>query len=149
VVLPFEYSKREQDNERFPRVCEGDETPISQLDATWGLDELNIEKFILDGKVIEPNAATLRQIVAMFRHSMAHTQFGNGSRAKRPLGVSVDYQNASDNPIESVIIKVILVNEYMDRVEFVATIPADALRKFASHIARAFLDRTSVHRHAS
>ena len=88
VVLPFEHSKRAQ-NKDLPCVCDGDEKRISELDPVWGLDKLKIEKFRLRGDVIDPENATLRQIVAMFRHSMAHSRFGDGARMLRPQGISV------------------------------------------------------------
>jgi len=149
IILPFEHSKRAQGNKRFPQVCEGDDAPISQLDSTWGLDRLNIERFILDGNQVKSEDATLRKIVATFRHSLSHSQFGDGSRQRRPPGLSVGYGTASYDPIESVIFQVNLANEYKNQVEFVATIPVDALRQFASRFANAFLNSSTILKDAS
>ncbi len=149
IVLPFEHSKRQQNNIQFPRVCDEDQTLIVNLEQSWGLDKLKIEKFDLYGRKIKPGEATLRQIVAMFRHSMAHSQFGNGSEGRRPTGLSVDFKTDSRDPIESVIIEVNLVNEYRNQVEFVATISVRSLRIFATRFARVFIRENSDKANAS
>ena len=149
IVLPFEHSKRAQDIKRFPQVCENDDVPMAQLDSSWGLDRLNIEKFHLDGNKVKAEDVTLRKIVAMFRHSLSHSQFGDGIRQKRPLGLSVGYGTAAHDPIESVILEVNLTNKYRNQVEFIATIPVNALKQFAAHFATAFLDYSSGHLNAS
>jgi hypothetical protein len=149
IVLPFEYSKRVQNNLRFPRVCDDDRRTISELDSSWGLDRLKIYRFLLNGKIIKPEEATLRQIVAMFRHSLAHSQFGDGSHNGKPVGLSVTYDVTPYDPIKSVILEVNMVNEYKNQVEFVASIPVNALRQFATCFAISFLGSSSLASDAS
>jgi hypothetical protein len=145
VVLPFEQKKRLQGNPKFPIICDGDEIQISQLSHDWGLDRISIIKFNLDGKPLSKEEITLRKIVAMFRHCMAHSQFENGCASPKPKGLSVNYQPSEVNPIESIILKVNFVNEYKNykhQVEFEATISVEGLRMFATTLAKIFLSET-------
>ena len=145
IVVPFEHLKRAQstrkcrEGPRFPVVCAVDETPISELQPEWGLARLEIGRFVnYDGKTVDRDEATLRQVVAMFRHSMAHGRFGDGAARSTPLGLSVRYDASPSNPIESVIIEVNFVNQH-NKTDFKAMIPVDDLRKFATTFAETFL----------
>jgi len=137
IVVPFEHFKRLQKNRR-PRVCAVDQTPISELEPEWGLAHLEILRFVDGGKSVGSDAAILQDIVAMFRHSMAHGRFGDGARHRTPLGLSVRYDASPSNPIESIIIEVNFVNEY-NKTDFKGRIPVDDLRKFATTFAETFL----------
>jgi len=138
VILPFESQKRVQGNPRFPKICERDDTIISELSPEWGLDQIVIEHFQLDGRQVTEADTTLRQVVAMFRHGLAHSQFGDGSRRRAPQGLSVRYQTVEHNPIESVILQVNLVNQHRE-TRFEASMPVGALRRFAVALATAYL----------
>ena len=133
IILPFEHLKREQKNNRFPKICNEDETPIHKLDSEWGLNELKISKIVIGNNKLSRDETTLRKIVAMFRHSMAHALFGDGNKTPKPLGLSVAYQG------EGVITEVNLVNRYRS-TEFIASIPVESLRKFTTKLATTFLN---------
>ena len=139
IVLPFEHSKRKQGNPQFPEIFSGDDTPISELSKDWGIGELKIERFKINGKNIDGNEITLRKIVAMFRHSMAHSQFGDGGKIQKPDGLSVSYKPAEHDAIKSVILEVNFVNEYKQQVDFRAKIPVGSLKLFAISLANAFI----------
>jgi len=141
IVLPFEHSKRKQRNPEFPALFNGDDIPINNLNLEWGLSDLKIECFNINGKTINGNDVTLRKIIAMFRHSMAHSQFGDGGGTEKPNGVSVDYKPAEYNAIESVILNVNFNNRYKQRVEFRAVISVASLKRFAISFANAFLSK--------
>lgn len=140
VILPFEHLKRKQQN-NSPQICKEDETPINELDSEWGLDNLRIEKIKVKGKKYTEAETTLRIIVAMFRHSMAHAQFGDGN--KKPPGLSVSYRGSDNNPLESSIYEVNLKNKHQN-TEFIASIPVESLRKFAIKLASTFLSEHSI-----
>lgn len=137
VVLPFEHLKREQKN-IFPKMCEEDETPIYELESKWGLDDLRIEKIVVKGTDLDKKEITLRIIVAMFRHSMTHAQFGDGNKTEKPNGLSVVYQTNKSNSSKSDIFEVNIVNKHYN-TEFIANIPVKSLRKFAEKLASTFL----------
>jgi hypothetical protein len=138
IVLPVEHCVRTQKSKE-PKLFNGDELAISGLGEEWPLSRLNIEKFRLKGKVIDPAGVTLRQLLLMFRHCMAHGRFKDGSRRTESPGVAVRYQPMPDHPLESLILEVKLVNKHREATEFVASMPVDDLREFAMRAARAFV----------
>jgi len=139
IVVPYEHRNREQPkivrqgDKRFPLIFQRDDVPISDLSSEWGLDQMQTKKFLLDGKEVEPNERTLRKIVAMFRHSMAHSRFGAGG--KLVGGMSVDYQVSPDQPTRNIIRHINFKNKYQG-IEFEATISVKGLRAFATKIAQ-------------
>ncbi len=142
IVLPFEHSKRKQSNMEYPVLFKGDDTPINRLKPEWGLSDLRIDCFNINGNAITGDDITVRYIIAMFRHSMAHSQFGDGGEMEIPNGVSVDYKPAEYNAIESVILSVNINNKYKQKVEFRAGIPVASLKRFAMSFAKAFLSKS-------
>lgn len=138
IILPFEHLKRKQNNQ-FPKICEGDETPIHTLDNEWGLNKLEISKIVMKNKILSQDDITLRVIFAMFRHSMSHSRFEDGNKHPTPDGLSVAYEGTKNNPLESVISKVNLNNKYKN-TEFRASIPVESLRKFTTKLATTFLN---------
>jgi len=141
IILPFEHLAREQNNNKLPEICEEDETPINKLDSEWGLDNLRIEKIKINGREYAEAETTLRIIVAMFRHSMAHGRFKDGGKHSKPNGLSVVYKGKEHDPLESVIYKVNLKNIHKESgTEFIASISVESLRKFAMKLAYTFLN---------
>ena len=138
IILPFEHCKRIQKVE-FPKIFNDDEILISKLGSEWGLSGLNIEKFRLKGKLVEQNSISLQQLIVMFRHCIAHGRFSDGSGLNRPEGMSVKYRPAENDPLDSLIFEVNLVNTY-GATEFLASIPVEGLRFFAEQTARSFIE---------
>jgi len=136
LILPFEHLKRKQNNIEFPQICKEDDTPINKLDSKWGLNELLVSKIVLRGNALSHKDTTLRIVVAMFRHGMAHALFGDGN--KKPLGLSYNYRGAINNSSESVIYEINLINKYRE-TEFIASIPVEYLKKFVIRFASTFL----------
>jgi hypothetical protein len=140
--LPYEYKKYEQAGSSFPEICKGDQTAVKVLDEQWGLRGLEVQKFKLNGKDISENDMSLRRIVAMLLHSIAHSQFGDGRMTSKPNGVSVFYQDSRIAGQRSKITKLNFVNRYRD-TEFEASIAVDALRAFAVKLARTILTESA------
>ena len=136
VVLPFEQKKRLQNDTQFPILCNGDDVDITKLNNEWGLNNLSISKFSIGGKPVLLGERTLRRVVAMIRHSVAHSHFGDG--VKKPMGVSVNYAETSIAPIESIIVQVYFSNMF-NSTEFEALIPVSDLQKFAMNFAKIYL----------
>ena len=141
IVLPFEYSKREQSEPQYPQVVLNNEIQISEVSSSWGLANIQIFRLKLDGKKVQPQELTFRKMIALTRHRIAHAQFEDGGGQKKPRGLSVTYGVDKNNPIESMILQVNFVNEYRNKVEFEASIPVDDLRIFACMVAEWFLSR--------
>ena len=138
IVLPYEYKKHEQAGCSFPEICKGDQAAVKDLDEQWGLRSLEIQKFKLKGRDIPESDMSLRIIVAMLRHSIAHSQFGDGRMKSKPNGVSVFYQDSQLAGQRSQITKLNFVNRY-NGTEFEASIAVDALRAFAVKLAQMIL----------
>lgn len=140
LVLPFEHQKRIQSAPRFPKICKNDQTPVGILKQEWGLTRLKIERFQLDGTQIDPAQTTLRQVVAMIRHSIAHALFGDGTTRRKPDGISVNYRDFTtlDGQIKSQITEISFVNQHRDTY-FEATIPVEDLKAFAKKLASTVL----------
>lgn len=138
IVLPVEHCIRTQKSD-FPEIFDGDELPISQVGEKWGLSGLTIQKFRLKGDAIDAKQVTLRQLLVMFRHCMAHGRFKDGSGIREQDGLSVRYQPMPNDPVQSLILEVKLVNRHRNVTEFVASIPVDGLRAFAKLAARSFI----------
>lgn len=102
---------------------------------------MQIEKLKLDGQPKPVDEITLGELITLVRHSLAHAQFKDGGRGKRPEGMSVTYSTYGPNAMESVILQVNFVNRYREQVEFEAAIPVADLRKFARMTAEEFLIR--------
>ena len=140
IVLPYEYKKHGQAGTNFPKICACDQTAVRDLDEQWGLKGLEIQKFKLNGQAIPESDMSLRKIVAMLRHSIAHSQFGNGRMPNKPNGVSVFYQDSQLAGQRSKITKLNFVNRYeKGNTEFEASIAVDALRTFAMKLSRTIL----------
>jgi len=137
IILPVEHCKRIQKVE-FPKIFNDDEILISKLGSEWGLSRLKIERFRLRSGLVEPHSISLRQLIVMFRHCMAHGRFSDGSGLNRPEGMSVRYQSVENDPLDSLIFEVNLVNRY-GATEFLASMPVEGLRFFAEQIARSFI----------
>lgn len=138
IVLPYEFKKREQQDNGFPEICEDDGIAVKQLDKHWGLKSLAIKKFKIKGVDIPESDRTLRKIVAMLRHSIAHSQFGDGRLTRQPEGVSVFYTNSIVKGQNSQITKVNFKNKY-NKTEFVASIDINDLRTFSMKLAQSIL----------
>jgi hypothetical protein len=139
IVLPYEHCKRSQGGERYPQVLTGDDRLIKQLDETWGLKNLEVRKLRVDGKTLSADDTNLRTIVALIRHSVAHSRFEDGNKMVKPEGMSVEYDVYSPNPIESIILRVNFANSYKDQTDFEASMPVEDLRQFACQVASGFL----------
>jgi len=139
IVLPFEHKKRAQGNQRFPEMCQDDLTLIKDLDDQWGLKRLTIVKFKLDGQDVSFSKVTLRQIVAMIRHAIAHSQFGNGHTQPKPIGTSVDYRDSPVSGVKSQITRINFVNKH-GSTEFEASIAVEDLKLFTTKFARTVLE---------
>ena len=148
IVLPVEHCTRTQKSD-FPKLFEGDDSPITQLAEEWALSRLKIEKFRLKGKVIETKRVTLRQLIVMFRHCMAHGRFKDGSGNRSPEGISVRYQSLPSDPLQSLILEVKLVNKHGNATEFLASMPVDDLRTFAELVASSFIRDFTLDRNSS
>ena len=145
IILPFEYSGREQkERERvecvYPQVVPDDLRFVAELGPSWGLADLQVKRLKIWGKTKPVNEITLCDTIALMRHSMAHARFEDGNKRKKPQGLSVSYNVFPDNPIESLILQVNFVNEH-GGTEFEATIPVKGLRNFSSMVAKQFLAR--------
>lgn len=144
LVLPFEHQKRVQ-NSDIPNICSDGNTPIKGLGEEWGLTQMKIKKFILKGQPIRQEDTILSQTVAMMRHSIAHSMFGDGNDTKRkPNGVSVGYHELQNNnpyapeKLKSKIKEVNFKNNYRN-TEFEASIPVTDLKIFAKKLANSVL----------
>ena len=145
IVMPYEYKKYEQAGSSLPVICKGDQIAVTKLDEKWGLRGLKVKKFKLKGVDITEDDMSLRKIVAMLRHSIAHSPFGDGRMASLPKGVSVfyqDYQNASQR---SEITRLNFVNRHKEtKTVFEASIDVDAIRVFAVMLAHTILTESGV-----
>lgn len=141
IVLPFEHSKREQNNEQYPQVVNDDTRLVEDLDPKWGLVNLQIRRLKIDGNKRPTESITLRETIALVRHSLAHARFDDAQEQNKSTGWYASYKTFSGNPIESLIFEVDFINEYRDRVEFEASIPVGDLRNFATTVAAKFLLR--------
>jgi hypothetical protein len=148
IVLPVEHCVRTQKAE-FPELFDGDDLPISQVGEEWGLSGLTIQKFRLKGDVIDANEITLRQLLVMFRHCMVHGRFKDGSGIEEQDGMSVRYKPMPNDPVQSLILEVRLVNRHRNVTEFVASIPVGDLRAFAKLAARSFIRDFTLDRNSS
>jgi hypothetical protein len=135
IILPVEHCQRTQKKD-LPQLFNQDDRRIGELGPEWGLSNLNIVKYRSQGQEVDPDAITLRALIVMFRHCMAHGRFADGSLSS-PDGMSV--VSNEDQRNGSVILDVKLVNKHKETTEFVASIPAKDLRLFGEQIARSFV----------
>ena len=135
IVTPFETRKRQQGGVREPKVCGGDYKPVHELGREWGLSNLDIATFTIDNVAVPDRKRTLRKIVAMLRHGMAHARF-------------VDAHIADHDPHRKRLVRAYFLNEYSYRdrrsrrdhtVVFSASLPVEDLSKFAVKLAREYL----------
>ncbi len=146
IVVPFEHQKCKQEALAETRIsepvmCDGDARLISELDADWGLSNLNIETFIDHGDKVQAEKRTLRKIIAMFRHGMAHALFGDGGKQPRDLGLTVGYQTGKLDSRTSRIVQVSVKNQDKRRkLLFEASLPVEDLYTFATKLAMTYLE---------
>ena len=135
IVTPFETRKRQQGGVREPKVCDGDHNLVHELGPEWGLSNLHIATFTVDDVAVPDRHRTLRKIVAMFRHGMAHARF-------------VDAHIADHDPHRKRLVRAYFLNEYSYRdrrsrvehtVVFRASLPVEDLSKFAVKLAQEYL----------
>ena len=141
IVMPYEYKKYEQAGESLPFICKEDQVAVTKLDDKWGLRGLKVKKFKFKGQDISEEAMSLRIIVAMLRHSIAHSPFGDGRNL--PNGVSVSYQESRIAGQGSEITRLNFVNRY-NKTEFEASIDVNAIRIFAVMLAHTILTESGV-----
>lgn len=106
-----------------------------------GVKKYRIVRFEIDGVSVQENNTNLRNITAMFRHSIAHSLFRDGKTARKPNGVSVNYDvyKSQQFPnLGSKIEKISFVNHY-GNTYFEATIPVNDLKIFAKKLASSVL----------
>lgn len=156
VVTPFEYKNREfknrkgtkpkkaeqGDSDDLPEICGDDLTPYKELNHEWGLTYLKIEEFKERDNEVPPNQITLRKLIAMFRHSVAHSQFNDGNRRK-PKGLSVGSTESEVPDFRSRITEVHFVNKYGKTV-FRANMPIEGLKAFAKKLAETVLEERAT-----